>query len=264
MIDSHCHVDSDQFEGDRDGVDGVIARALAAGVTTMLAIGTGEGPPDLDAGIRLADAHPCFFATVGVHPHSAHRVEAETYIALRDLARHPKCVAVGEIGLDYHYDFSPRDVQREVFVRHLELARELGLPIIIHTREAWADTMAILREHWDPSLGGVLHCFSEGVAEAEQALQLNFHFGFGGVLTYPKAERLREAASFVPLDRILLETDAPYLAPVPFRGKRNEPAYVVETAKRLAALRGLTVSELDEVTTANFRRLFLAKLEQFQ
>ena len=260
MIDSHCHIDSDQFEADRDGV---IARAIAAGVTKMLAIGTGEGPPDLDAAIRLADAYPCFLATVGVHPHNALRVEADTYPALRALAQHPKCVAIGEIGLDYHYDFSPRDVQREVFVRHLELAREVKLPIVIHTREAWTDTAAILREHWDPTLGGVFHCFSEGVEEAEEALAMNFHFGFGGVVTYPKAERLREAASFVPLNRILLETDAPYLAPVPYRGKRNEPAFVVETAKRLAALRGVTVGELDRLTTANFRRLFLAKLEHF-
>ncbi len=259
MIDSHCHLDSDQFDADRDAA---IARALAAGVTTMLAIGTGEGPPDLDAAIRLADAHPAFLATVGVHPHNAHRVTSETYPALRALAQHPKCVSIGEIGLDYHYDFSPRDKQREVFVEHLKLARELQLPIIIHTREAWADTIEILEQHWDPALGGVFHCFSEGVSEAEQALALNFHFGLGGVITFPKADRLREAASFIPLDRILLETDAPYLAPVPFRGKRNEPAYLPHTAKRLAALRGLTNSELEELTTQNFRHLFSAKLEQ--
>lgn len=259
MIDSHCHLDSDKFDADRDAA---ISRALAAGVTTMLAIGTGEGPPDLDAAIRLAEAHPAFLATVGVHPHNAHRVTSETYPALRALAQHPKCVSIGEIGLDYHYDFSPRDEQREVFVEHLKLARDLKLPIIIHTREAWADTIEILQQHWDPALGGVFHCFSEGVAEAEQALALNFHFGLGGVVTFPKADRLREAASFIPLDRILLETDAPYLAPVPFRGKRNEPAYLPHTAKRLAALRGLTNSELEELTTRNFRHLFSAKLGQ--
>ena len=259
MIDSHCHLDSDQFDVDRDAA---IARALAAGVTTMLAIGTGEGPPDLDAAIRLADAHPAFLASVGVHPHNAHRVTSETYPALRALAKHPKCGSIGEIGLDYHYDFSPRDEQREVFIEHLKLARELQLPIIIHTREAWADTIEILEQHWDPALGGVFHCFSEGVAEAEQALALNFHFGLGGVITFPKAEKLREAASFIPLDRILLETDAPYLAPIPFRGKRNEPSYLPHTAKRVAALRGLTNSELEELTTQNFRRVFSAKLEQ--
>ena len=259
MIDSHCHLDSDQFEADRDAA---IARALAAGVTTMLAIGTGEGPPVLDAAIRLADAHPAFLATVGVHPHNAHRVTPQTYPALRALASHPKCVSIGEIGLDYHYDFSPREQQREVFIEHLKLARELLLPIVIHTREAWADTIDILQEHWDPSLGGVFHCFSEGLAEAEQALALNFHFGLGGVITYPKADKLREAAGFIPLNRILLETDAPYLAPLPFRGKRNEPAYLPHTAQRLAELRGLSSSELDELTTQNFRQLFSAKLEQ--
>ncbi|WP_031498699.1 TatD family hydrolase [Bryobacter aggregatus] len=261
MIDSHCHVDSEQFDPDREAV---IERALSAGVTTMLAIGTGEGPPQLDAGIQLADQHACFVASVGVHPHSASRVAAETYSDLRTLAAHQKCVAIGEIGLDYHYDFSPRDQQREVFIKQLELAKELKLPIIIHTREAWADTVEILRQHWDSTLGGIFHCFSEGAAEAEEAVALNFHFGFGGVITYPKADRVREAASTVPLDRLLLETDAPYLAPVPHRGKRNEPAYVVETAQRLAALRGLSVAALDTLTTTNFRRLFSAKLEQFQ
>lgn len=228
----------------------------------MLAIGTGEGPPHLDAGIALADAHKCFLATVGVHPHNADRVQPETYSQLEALAAHPKCVAVGEIGLDYHYDFSPREVQQEVFARHLELAKKMKLPIVIHTREAWADTIAILKQHWDFALGGVFHCFSEGLDEAKEAIDLNFHLGLGGVLTYPKADRLREAASFAPLDRILVETDAPYLAPIPFRGKRNEPAHVMETAKRLAALRGLTLEELDELTTKNFRRVFSAKLEQ--
>jgi TatD DNase family protein len=259
VIDSHCHVDSEQFDSDREAV---IARAIAAGVSTMLAIGTGEGPPHLDAAIQLADKHEAFLATVGVHPHSANRVTPETYPELNRLARHPKVVAIGEIGLDYHYDFSPREEQQDVFIKHLHLAKELRLPIIIHTREAWRDTVDILKEHWDNSLGGIFHCFSEGVAEAEEGLAMNFHFGLGGVLTFPKAEKLREAASFIPLDRILLETDAPYLAPIPYRGKRNEPSYVIDTAKRLAALRGLTLQELDELTSQNFRRLFSAKLEQ--
>ena len=259
MIDSHCHLDNNQFDQDRDAA---ITRAIAAGVTTLLAIGTGEGPPHLDAAIKLAEVHPAFLATVGVHPHNANRVTPETYPDLIRLARHPKCVAIGEIGLDYHYDFSPREQQHEVFLRQLDIARQLRLPIIIHTREAWADTIDILRHHWDTTLGGIFHCFSEGVEEAQQALAMNFHFGLGGVLTFPKAEKLREAASYIPLDRILLETDAPYLAPIPYRGKRNEPAYVVDTAKRLAALRGLSLAELDQLTTDNFRRLFSAKLEQ--
>lgn len=259
MIDSHCHLDNDQFEADRAAA---IERALSAGVRTLLAIGTGEGPPHLDAAIALADQHEAFLATVGVHPHNASRVEPETYARLEELSQHPKCIAIGEIGLDYHYDFSPREVQAEVFVRQMDLARKLKLPIIIHTREAWSDTVGLLRQYWDTSLGGVFHCFSEGMVEAREALDLNFHLGFGGVTTFPKADRIREAASIVPLERILLETDAPYLAPVPYRGKRNEPAYMMETARRLAALRGITLEELDEITTRNFRQLFSAKLEQ--
>lgn len=260
MIDSHCHLDSDQYDNDREAA---IERSLAAGLTTLLAIGTGEGPPHLDGAIQLADRYPFFLATVGVHPHYANRVHPDvTYSQLTSLAAHPKCVAIGEIGLDYHYDFSPREEQKSVFIRHLEIAKALKLPIIIHTREAWADTIAILREHWDTSLGGIFHCFSEGIDEARQAIDMNFHLGLGGVLTFPKAERIRDAASFAPLDRLLLETDAPYLAPIPYRGKRNEPAYLVETARRLAALRGLSLSELDDLTTSNFHRLFSAKLEQ--
>ncbi len=258
MIDSHCHLDSEQFENDRETV---IARAREAGVQLMLAIGTGEGPPHLDAAIALAEQHSFFWATAGVHPHHANRVSEATFPDLQRLGRHPKVVAIGEIGLDYHYDFSPRQQQWDVFTRQLGLASELGLPVIIHTREAWADTISILKENWHPDLGGIFHCFSEGVEEAREALDLNFHLGLGGVLTFPKAERLREAASFAPLERIVLETDAPYLAPAPHRGRRNEPAFLTATAARLAALRGLTVSEVDELTTENFRRIFPATLE---
>ncbi len=253
MIDSHCHLDSDQFDQDREQA---IERALAAGVRSFLAIGTGHGPPDLEAALRMCALHPAFFATVGVHPHNAAQTQEETYARLRELAQHPKVLAIGEIGLDYHYDFSPRDVQREVFIRHLEIARELSLPIVIHTREAWADTLALLREHWNAALGGVFHCFTGTVEEAAEAVSMNFHLGFGGVTTFPKAEALREAATFVPLNRLLVETDAPYLAPVPHRGQRNEPAYVMATAQRLASLRGLSLAELDEQTTANFLHLF--------
>lgn len=258
MIDSHCHLDSDQFDADRDAT---FARARAAGVSRFLAIGSGDGPPDLSAALRLADHHPDVLATVGVHPHCALRVVEQTYPDLMRLAQHPKCVAIGEIGLDYYYDFAPHETQREVFISHLNVARSLALPIIIHTREAWNDTVSILRDHWDSSLGGIFHCFSEGPDQAQQALDLNFHLGLGGVLTFPKAEKIREAASFMPLDRLVLETDAPYLAPVPNRGKRNEPAFVMHTARRLAALRGLTIEELDEITTRNFHRLFPTKLE---
>ena len=251
LIDSHCHLDSDQFDADREAV---IERALAAGVSKMVAIGTGDGPPDLEAGIRLADQHDFFYATIGVHPHDAAKATPETFARLRDLAAHPRVIAVGEIGLDYHYDFSPRETQRRVFLDQLELACDAKKPIVIHTREAWADTIALLREHWRGS--GIMHCFSGGPSEAEEALALGFYLGFGGIVTFPKALDIRQAARVAPEDRILIETDAPYLAPVPKRGKRNEPAFIVETARKLAELRGATFEEIAATTTANFQRLF--------
>jgi TatD DNase family protein len=252
LVDSHCHLDDRQFSEDRDAT---IERAVAAGVERMMAIGTGDGPADLETAIRLADQYPILFATIGVHPHDAAKAAPDTFERLRDLAGHSKVLAVGEIGLDYHYDFSPREIQRDVFIRQLELAREAAKPIVIHTREAWSDTTAILREHYTG--GGVFHCFTAGPAEAREALDLGFHLSFGGVLTFPKAEAVRESARLAPLDRILVETDAPYLAPVPHRGKRNEPAFMVETVRKLAAVRGIPVEELAAATTSNFERLCL-------
>jgi TatD DNase family protein len=241
LIDSHCHIDSPQFDTDREAV---IDRALAAGVECMLAIGSGEGPPDLEAGIRLTEKYPAFVASVGVHPHDASKATSETYKHLEQLTNHPKVVAVGEIGLDYHYDHSPRDIQRDVFVEHMRLARDAQKPIIIHTREAWADTFALLQEHWAPTgLGGIIHCFSEGPREAEQAIGIGFHISLGGIVTFPKALALQEAA--------------PFLAPVPNRGKRNEPAFVAETAKKLAQIRGVLPDEIAQITSNNFRRLCL-------
>lgn len=254
LIDSHCHLDGERFHPDRDAV---IGRARAAGVEWMVAIGTGDGPPDLEAGIRLADAYPFIYATVGVHPHEAAKAIEGTWPELVALTAHPKCVAVGEIGLDYHYDFSPRDVQQQAFVRQMEIARDARKPIIIHTREAWDDTVTLIRQHWQPELGGIFHCFSGGPAEARQALDLGFHISFSGIVTFPKATDIHEAARLVPADRILIETDAPYLAPIPYRGKRNEPAYIVETAKRLAELRGVTFDDIAAQTSENWRRLCL-------
>jgi len=252
FVDSHCHLDDRQFDPDREQA---IERARAAGVETLLAIGTGDGPPHLEAAIRLAEQYPFVYATVGVHPHDAAKADPDTFVRLRDLMSHPKVVAVGEIGLDYHYDFSPRDVQRSVFARQLELAAAAGKPVAIHTREAWDDTLSLLRDRWNGP--GIMHCFTGGVAEAEDSLALGFHLSFGGVLTFPKAEANREAARIVPEDRLLLETDCPYLAPVPRRGKRNEPAFPVETARRLAEVRGVSIDHIARVTTANFARLCL-------
>ena len=255
LIDSHCHLDSEQFAADREAA---IERARAAGVEHMVAIGSGDGPPDLEAGISLADRYPFIYATIGVHPHDASKANQETYHRLRELAAHSKVVAFGEIGLDYHYDHSPREVQREVFVQQMRIARDAGKPIVIHTRSAWPDTIALLREHWTeagPRLGGIMHCFSEGPREAVEALALGFYVSFAGIVTFPKATAIQEAAKIVPADRLLVETDAPFLAPVPQRGKRNEPAFLVETARKLADLRGVTTEEIAQTTSANWRSL---------
>jgi TatD DNase family protein len=253
LADSHCHLDHEQFDADREAV---IERALAAGVERMVAIGTGDGPPDLETGIRLADRYPEIYATVGVHPHDAGKASAETFQRLAELLRHPKVVALGEIGLDYHYDFSPRETQREVFIEQMRVAGDAGKPIVIHTREAWDDTLDLIERYWRPrAIPGIMHCFSGGPAEATRCVELGFYLSFGGILTFPKALALQEAARSAPADRILVETDAPYLAPVPRRGKRNEPAFVVETARKLAALRGETLESIAAATTGNLRRV---------
>ena len=242
MIDSHCHLDDKAFAEDQNET---IQRAIDAGISTMLCI---------DAPLEFIDRHPAFLGSVGVHPHEAVNADDSTIPRLKEIARHPKIIAVGEIGLDYHYDFSPRDVQKRVFIEHLEAAQELKLPIIIHTREAWDDTFAILQDHWKGQ--GIMHCFSGGPAEAARCLEMGFYLAFGGVITFPKSIEIQEAARLAPADRILLETDAPYLAPVPKRGKRNEPALMVYTAAKLAELRQTTVEEMDRQTTVNFKRLF--------
>ena len=255
LVDSHCHLDDEKFAAD---LEAVIERAQSAGVAHMMAIGTGNGPPDLEVAIRLADRYPCCYATVGVHPHDASKATPATFDHLRDLLQHPKVLAIGEIGLDYHYDFSPRDVQRAVFIAQLRIAAEAGKPIVIHTREAWEDTLRLIDET-PPPCGGIMHCFTGGVEEARQSLDRGFALSFGGVLTFPKAENVREAARMTPYDRLLVETDAPYLAPVPHRGKRNEPAFAADTARFVAKLRGMTFDEFAERTSANFHTLFAAK-----
>jgi TatD DNase family protein len=255
-IDSHCHLDGARFAEDREAV---IERALAAGVTKMLTIGTGDGPPDLDVAIRLAERFSCLWASAGVHPHDASKWTGDCGPMLRERMGHPRVLALGEIGLDYHYDFSPRDVQQRVFIEQMEIAAEAGKPILIHTREAWADTLELIEKHWVPAgLPGVMHCFSGGPAEAERCLAMGFTLSYAGVVTYPKAPELREAALITPLDRMLVETDAPYLAPVPLRGKRNEPAYVAKTGAMLAAHLGLEAAELARRTSENFVRIFPA------
>jgi TatD DNase family protein len=258
LVDSHCHLDNEQFNSDRDAV---IERAIDAGVGRMLAIGTADGPPDLECAIRLADRHNALYATVGVHPHDASKADDHAYRMLEELLKHPKVLALGEIGLDYHYAFSPRQTQRDVFIEQMRIAADARKPIVIHTREAWEDTLALLEKHWSPTgPPGIMHCFSGGLAEAERCLALGFFLSFGGIVTFPKAAEVQETARNAPIDRILVETDAPYLAPVPKRGKRNEPAFVVETARKLAALRGETLETIAAATTQNFERLLQVSL----
>jgi TatD DNase family protein len=252
FIDSHCHLDHERFAQD---LDAVLERAAAVGVRRILTIGTGDGPPELDRAVRLAERYVQLVATVGVHPHEASKVTPETYENLRQLGRHEKVVAFGEIGLDYHYDFSPRETQREVFVRQLELARELELPVTIHTRDAWEDTMSVLRDHW--SGPGILHCFTGTPAQAEEAMALGFYLSYGGLVTFKNADALRDSVRMTPDTRLLIETDAPYLAPVPHRGKRNEPAMIVQTAEMLAEVRSTTAARIGRITTANFEALCL-------
>jgi TatD DNase family protein len=224
----------------------------------MVGIGTGSGPPDLEAGIRMADRYAPFYATVGIHPHDAAKAGAADFDRLAELLTHPKVVALGEIGLDYHYDFAPRDVQKSSFIRQMEIAAAARKPIVIHTREAWDDTAALLEKHWKPyGIGGIMHCFSGSPAQARRALDLGFYLSFGGIVTFPKALDVQASAKEAPADRILIETDAPFLAPVPKRGKRNEPALIVHTAQKLADLRSQSLEEISGVTSENFRRLLL-------
>lgn len=254
-IDSHAHLEMSDFDHDREAV---IQRALDAGIEIIVCVGDGDVTNDShNAAFRLADDHPFIYTTVGVHPHEARLLDDELYAKLGDLSQHPKVIAWGEIGLDYHYDNSPREVQREAFKRQLRMARERKLPISIHTREAEADTLAILSEEWkDSGLGGVIHCFTGTRGFAEAAVELGFLISFSGVVTFRKAVDLQQTARSLPLNKILIETDAPFLAPVPYRGRRNEPAYVAETARAIAELRGVEAKEIGRITSENFKQVF--------
>ncbi|MGD0922394.1 MAG: TatD family hydrolase [Terriglobia bacterium] len=254
LVDSHAHLDDSEFDADRDAV---IARARAAGLRYLLAVGGGTGPDKLGASLTIAEPQDGVYATVGIHPHEAQHFRETHLDEMRALACHPKVVAIGEIGLDYHYDLSPRDTQKQVLIRQLELAREVKLPVVIHCRDAWPDLREITETHWRSSgLGGILHCFSGTREDAFQFLSWGFLVSFAGNLTFKKADQLRAVAREIPLHRLLAETDSPYLAPVPYRGKRNEPAYVREVTAALAALRSLTVEEMGEQAVHNFAGFF--------
>jgi TatD DNase family protein len=251
LTDSHAHLDDARFAEDRAAL---IQRAWDSGVQRILTIGNGTGPDDMGCGIPFAEAYSWVYTSVGVHPHDASKVEERHYEMMSRLAKHPKVLAIGETGLDYHYDNSPRDVQQEVFRRQLEVAVTVHLPVIVHTREAEADTERLLRAAGP--LRGVLHCFTSSRTLADAALDLGFLISFSGIVTFPNARELAEIARSVPADRLLVETDCPYLAPVPHRGKRNEPAFVTDTARFLAEARGITPDQLASQTSENFTRLF--------
>lgn len=262
FVDSHCHLENKRFDSDRAQV---FERAQAAGIEALLAIGNGEGPGTgtLDCAVKLSQQYDWVYATAGIHPHEAALAKQADFDELETLARNPKVIGWGEIGLDYYYDHSPRDVQQRVFVQQMEMARAAKLPIIIHNRpsdnseNAWDDLLRLIREHWVSSgLGGVLHCFTGSVENAKAVLDAGFVVSFAGMVTYTKAQNIRDAALVVPFDRMLIETDSPYLAPVPHRGKRNEPAYVVEVARAIAALRGISPEEIGRQTSQNFYNFF--------
>jgi TatD DNase family protein len=277
LVDSHAHLDSDRYDADRAAM---LTNAWQAGVRTVLTIGIGDGPHEMHRALEIAHEYagkpemPTIYASAGIHPQEAHQVDAASLAKLVTLAEDKLCIAIGEIGLDYYHVENP-DIatQKQAFIDQMEVAAAARLPILLHIRtselatpeakakygdaDAWADTLSLLEEHWRPTeLGGVMHCFSGNVAEAKKSLDLGFLLSFAGNLTYPKAQGIRDAAVFAPLDRILVETDAPFLAPIPNRGQRNEPAWVTHTAAHLAEIRGITPEAVAEATTANFHRFF--------
>lgn len=256
FVDSHAHIDGEEYTEDRAEV---VERAREAGVLAILNVGTGDPHSgSLERAVRVAEQFDSVYAAVGVHPHDAKLFDTKAQERLSRIVRESsRVIAWGEIGLDYHYDHSPRDTQLRVFAEQLRLARAASLPVIIHSREADEDTVNTLRAEWSGAAqGGVMHCFGGSWEMAESLLELGFMISFAGNVTFKKAENLRLAARRIPLDRLLIETDCPYLTPVPFRGRRNEPARVVEVARCLAELHGVDTLELGRITTANFSRFF--------
>jgi TatD DNase family protein len=255
LIDSHCHIDGSEYDADRPDV---LARARAAGLRKVVVVGMWRGAGDFGGALELARSEPGFvFPTLGVHPHDCAKVAEADWALLATLAAQPEVVAVGETGLDYHYDHSPRPTQRASFERQLDLAKSLGKPVTVHLREAHADCLAILKASGiGQGPGGVVHCFSEDRAAAEGYLALGLHLSISGIVTFKTADALRDAVRAIPLDRLLIETDSPFLTPIPFRGRRNEPAHVALVAQRIAEVKGVTPDEVAAAATANTERLF--------
>lgn len=256
LVDSHCHIDMPQFDADREEV---MARAREAGIREMLVVGEFDGAGAQRRALKVG-GELGLPVSAGIHPHQAKLADEAIYEELRALARERRILAVGEIGLDFHYDYSPRPQQREVFRRQVRLARDEGLPLIVHTREADEESAALLEEEGAGEVGGVIHCFTGGRELARRALALGLHISFSGIIAFPRSEVIQEVARTMPLDRLLVETDAPFLAPPPHRGKRNEPAFVVEVARKVAAVRGTSVEEVAGAAVANYARLFSRSL----
>jgi TatD DNase family protein len=258
FTDSHAHIDGPEFDADREEI---IDRARFAGVSTILNVGTGDPHGGmLERAVELGEKYESVYTAIGVHPHDARLYDDKVEDKIKALAQSERVIAWGEIGLDFHYDNSPRDVQIAVFKRQLRAARECDLPVVIHTREAEPETIEILESDYaGAERRGVFHCFSGSMELAKRAIELGFMISFSGIVTFKKADELREVAKQVPLDRLLIETDCPYLSPIPFRGKRNEPAYVVEVARCLAGIHGMEIEEMGAVTSENFRRFFSRK-----
>lgn len=250
LIDTHAHLQMNKYDGDRDDV---IARATEAGVEYI--INASFDLPSSQAAVKLAEKYENLYASVGIHPHDAELLDDKALSVLRDLAEHPKVVAIGETGLDYYRDLSPRPLQKAAFQKHLRLAEEAGLPVIIHNRDAHQDTLEILREHAN-QIKGVMHCFSGDIAFADDCIQIGLYVSFAGPVTYPKSDELRGVAAHVAADRFFVETDCPYLTPQFRRGKRNEPSYVKAVAKKIAEVRGATFPEIARATTLNARAFF--------
>jgi TatD DNase family protein len=255
FIDSHAHIDGPEFDGDREQI---IERAKAAGVSTILNVGTGDPHSGaFERAVELGQKHAAIYTAIGTHPHDARLYDDKAEEKIRTLIKSERVIAWGEIGLDFHYDNSPRDVQVDVFKRQLRAARECDLPVVIHTREAETETINILQsEYAGATHRGIFHCFSGSMALAQKAIELGFMISFSGIVTFKKADELRDVAKQVPLDRLLIETDCPYLTPIPYRGKRNEPSYVVEVARCLAGIHRIEIEEMGHITTKNFNRFF--------
>ena len=256
LVDSHAHIDGPEFDEDREQV---VVRARSAGIEYILNVGTGDPTSgSLERAVRVAELFPSVFAAVGIHPHDARHFSDIVEEKLRQLAlSSSRVIAIGEIGLDFHYNHSPRDVQRSVFVRQLNLAHELKRPFIIHSRSADLETVDVLSENrMLLSRGGIMHCFSGSSRMAADVMELGLMISFAGNLTFKNAADLRDVAREVPVDRLLAETDCPYLTPIPYRGRRNEPGHVVETIRLLASLKGISFEEMANLTTSNFVRFF--------